>query len=129
MKTFLGLLLITLTALTSCEYEKFPVPPPPAPIDSTVVIKFSTDIQPIFTSYCISCHSGGQKPKLTSGNSYNSLFANNEIDTNNAASSYLYIKMTQDPPPAGSVMPMSGALSTTVTNKVLLWIQQGAKNN
>ena len=92
----------------------------------TTVIHFSADIQPMFTSNCVSCHDGNSAtPDLTVGNAYTELWANGDLDStvtpeNNKLYKYLI----------GTSKPSMSSHSTPAFNSnVLLWIQQGAKNN
>lgn len=120
-RTFL-LLLLSIT-IFSCEYEEI-VPPSTLPEN----VSFSMDIIPIFNQSCnaIGCHSvGGISPDLSEANAYTDIFDENLVDLSNAENSILYKRMTD----VQSPMPMSGILSETQTNKVLVWIREGAQNN
>jgi hypothetical protein len=113
----------SLALLTSCEYdtvvpEKF-VPPP---IDTTVVISFSTDIQPIFDAHCVTCHPSAFKPDLSPANSYNALISGNYVIAGNPVGSKLYTKCK----PGGS---MSSYCSAEQLDLISGWIYAGAKNN
>ena len=71
---FLILVLFTL-AISSCKYN-FIVPiEEEVPVDTIPEdqpVSYATQIQPIFTNKCISCHkSGGTAPNLVAGSSYN----------------------------------------------------------
>lgn len=85
-------------------------------------ISFASQIQPEFTSYCVSCHGGSVAPDLRETYSYNSLFAENQIDTVTPANSMLYKKVNAN----GS---MATYTNQSFANKVLKWIEEGAKNN
>ena len=117
---FLAVVLLALTALWSCEYEKIvPEPLPPA----TDTIYYSTDIQPIWNGGCAGCHGQGlTPPDLTAANSYNSLMNGGYINTADPAASEIYTVMAS----GGS---MSQYTDASEANIVLVWIQQGAKNN
>ncbi len=129
----ISLLIFVFALITSCEY-KYIEPAPVVVIDPTVPVSFTADIQPIFTSNCISCHAGSQSPDLTSANSFAALVTNatpatKYIDTATPSNSYLYQKLmgTQT---TGSQMPLGGSpLAQSKTDLVLTWITQGAKNN
>ncbi len=107
--------------LTSCEYDYIE----PVKVSAEDTVSFSNDIIPIFENSCLGggCHStGGISPDLTSTNAYNELFAKNQIDTLNPASSVLYEKII-------STGSMKNYTTPTEVNLILEWIKQGAKNN
>jgi hypothetical protein len=111
-----GLLLALLVLLSSCEKIKITT----AAVDPDSTWSLSADIQPIFTSNCITCHGGTRSPDLRSGKSFASL-TNGGYVTSPAESSKLYSKIT------GSD---HAARSTDAEKlKVLYWITQGALNN
>jgi len=56
---------------TSCEKYSYLVEPPT--IDTTKIIYYSKDIQPIFDAKCVSCHRGALAPDLRPDNSYEAL--------------------------------------------------------
>jgi len=88
--------------------------------DTTNLVKFATEIQPIFSAKCIGCHKGTRNPDLREGNSYAALTGGGYVNPP-ATSSKLYTMLN------------SGSHSSLTTqedkNKILLWISQGAKNN
>ena len=115
---FLFLVTVFLSACTSDTL----VPDVPSPDQP---VSFANDIQPVFNQGCnnTGCHSTGMvSPDLSSGKSYNSLFASNLIDTLQPSQSVLYTEMK-------SGGGMSSYCSQAQAELVLLWIQQGAKNN
>ena len=84
-------------------------------------VLFSTQIAPIFSSKCITCHTtGSQNPDLTPANAYNSLNSSRYINTSDPESSLIYTK------PSGS---HSQTYSSAEAALVLTWITQGAQNN
>lgn len=89
-------------------------------------VRFSTNIIPIFESRCLGCHdAGASQPVLASGVAYTNLTVTPGQYTNLAepATSLLYTTMTNTQNPHGNgPYADEGA-------KVLVWIQQGAKNN
>lgn len=116
---FLGVLLF------SCSYdyiaEEVVVPP-----DTTVDVLFSTQIAPIFTDKCVSCHkAGSQSPDLAAANAYNSLISKNLVNKTTPASSVIYTELN----PANTSVHAWKKYSATEAALVLTWIQQGAKNN
>jgi hypothetical protein len=94
-------------------------------VDTTVVINFSTQIQPAFTANCILCHKpGGISPDLTAGNAYASINSSKYINTSSPAQSLIYRR-------ASTSGGFSGHATLPSAQAALLlgWIQQGAKNN
>ena len=114
------LVAIVLTAsvigLSSCEKYTFS-PPTVDPVDT---VHFQTDIQPIFTANCITCHSTIVSPDLRPGNSYLALTSGHYVDPP-AETSRLYSHMISAGHTAKS--------SAVDKQKVLIWITQGALNN
>jgi hypothetical protein len=116
-------LLAGIFLFAACEYATITPdgpPPPPPPGDTT---SFSLEIQPIFDSKCLLCHSGATAPDLRAGKSYQSLFDNNMVVAGNPEQSILYTCLLS---PSGSMKDYSNA-----TNNALIynWIKEGAKNN
>ncbi len=96
---------------------------PAAPMDS---VRFSTDIIPIFNTNCVSCHApGATSPDLTPANAYNSLapIPGQYINLANPASSLLYTYLSE------TTSSHYGIATQAEQEKILTWIQQGAKNN
>jgi len=93
-----------------------------APVPPGKVFTLSGDVQPIFTSKCIGCHTAGvTNPDLTVGHSYNNLMTMNLVDTLNPAQSVIYVKITTG--------DMAGFCTPSDAQTILEWIKQGAKNN
>jgi hypothetical protein len=109
-------MFILIAGVYSCEkYSYLP------PVINTVdTLHFGTDIQPIFTGKCITCHGSITKPDLREGKAYISLTKGNYVDTPGETSK-LYAKMI-----SSGHEPKSSAADK---QKVLIWINQGAKNN
>jgi hypothetical protein len=105
----------TIFFLYSCVYDTYV----PEKINPNTPVNYATDIQPIFTKKCITCHGGATAPDLREGNSYASLTAGNYINTAAPNQSVLYIEMA----PNGG---MSSYTNASDAQLVLLWIQQGA---
>ena len=118
------IILLTISVgFFSCEYEQVE-PITELPTD----VSFQTDLIPIFNQSCntAGCHNaGGIAPDLSEGNAYTVLVNGNMLDMNNAENSILYKRMIDVQKP----MPLSGILSKSQTNKVLVWIREGALNN
>ena len=81
-------LIAAVEGFSSCEKYSYP---PPA-IDPNTTWHFQADIQPIFTSNCILCHSGPQFPNLSDGKSYLALTKGGLVKTP-AETSRLYLQM------------------------------------
>jgi hypothetical protein len=132
----LFLTLAVLLALPACsDLGDEPTAPPPDPPVETV--SFAADVQPIFDANCVGCHGEGGNAglDLRSGQSYTTLVgvaatesALNRVEPGDAAASWLYLKMTGQHD-AGTVMPPSGALDGTLTDRVRDWIEEGALDN
>ena|SRR5688572_9590071 len=122
-------MLFSVTAIwTSCEEDYVYVAPP-----AQGTMSFSADIQPILTANCSmsGCHDGDNyDPDLREGFSYTAMFnIPGCIDTIAPAGSDLYVRIN-DQVGAPGFMPDGGnRLPQSDINKVLLWIEQGAKNN
>jgi uncharacterized membrane protein len=107
------LLIFSVSLLaTSCTFEKAA----PLPVGCTNTMFFSTDIKPLFDTYCITCHfSGGSGPGDFS------LYA--DIKTYSETIKYR-VFVSKDMPQAGSPQ-----LSQDDLNKLKCWLDQGAPNN
>jgi hypothetical protein len=110
------LLIAAVEGFSSCEKYSF-LPPK---VNPDVTVLFATEIQPIFTSNCVSCHGGSQFPNLSVGKAYNSLTKGGLV-TAPGETSKLYVQMTSN--------SHSQRSSVTDKQKVLFWINQGALNN
>lgn len=125
-----GLSLYSIVTLTVVEF----------------VVSFSNDIQPIYNTYCTSCHSSVGPPlglDLTPGNSYAKTVGvaaqqttMNLIEPSAFALSYLWAKVrgVQDGFPfvgSGARMPMNGPPWVSPDEEALLvaWIDAGALDN
>lgn len=121
---FVILGLILFCSLDGCIYD-FIAPEDTTPIDTTTVISFATQIQPIFTENCIMCHkTGNLTPDLTSGNAYNQINSSKYINTSSPAQSLLYRRIT----PGGGFTGHKNVTSAQAA-LILIWIRQGSKNN
>ena len=131
MKTLKFLFTVVVIALLfgGCKYdfiveEEIPVVDPEDP--NAEQISFSSDILPIFTTgnNCTSCHSTGKTaPDLTATKAYSALISK-YVNTTSPEQSKIYTVPKSD---------VSGHSQKKYTANqaalVLLWIQQGAKNN
>ncbi|NOZ47589.1 MAG: hypothetical protein GXO79_12530 [Chlorobi bacterium] len=116
---FAGILIIGLI-FSSCE-KKTIIPDIPV-VDTTVVISFSADIQPIFDDNCVMCHVTGHASglDLTPGNSYQSIMDNNIVNIDTPNESLIYMKLNNGHYDNASISDY---------NLILTWITQGALNN
>jgi len=110
------LMIVVLVIITSCESYKYE----PSTVDRNAIWHLSTEIQPIFTSSCVSCHGGSLAPDLREGKSFLSLTRGGYVDLP-AEESKLYSTMTD-----GGHIPRSTDVEKL---KVLYWIEQGAEDN
>lgn len=106
---------------------------------TTNTVSFASEIQPIFTSSCISCHQTGGTSSflpLTTGVSYNNLVNQTSTYTTggtlvipgNSADSVLYKRISGNT--VGLQMPrLLAPLSTSDQNLIQTWIDEGANNN
>lgn len=124
-------LLVVVSMLVSCAKDEGPFGIVEIDTnDTSQVISYSNDIQPIFNAYCVSCHNvSHSKLNLLSTASYLQItsdgFSAPYIDLNNPEASILYKSLKGIP----TIMPPSGTISESDINKVLLWIKKGALND
>ena len=114
--------IFCMLVLYSCEYEFIEVPIG----DSADPVSFSEDILPVLTenNNCTVCHrSGSQKPYFTEDVAYHSIVPA-LIDTLQPDASRFYV-MPNPSSPEHSFKKYSQSEAAMV----LIWIQQGAKNN
>jgi hypothetical protein len=83
-------------------------------------VKFSTDVLPIF-SKCTGCHGGSQKPDLRADKAYSSLTSGGYYNLQTPEQSKIYLKL--------NASSHQGRATDVEIQKILLWIQQGAKND
>jgi hypothetical protein len=106
----------SMALLASCEKYAYQV----ETVDPVEPVSFQTQIQPVFTNNCITCHRGSRNPDLRAGSSYDAL-KNGGYVTQPAESSRLYLQIIS-----------SSHTAFTLDNEkqlILIWIQQGAENN
>jgi hypothetical protein len=94
-------------------------------------MSFSHDIIPIISTHCAisGCHTGANPTgflNLDSANAYHNLTTKGYITAGKASYSIMYTQMSNT---GGPIMPPTGQLDHTITDKVYCWIQQGASNN
>ena len=118
------LLFVFGLLLNACTYD-FIVKEELAPVDPTVDILFATQIAPIFTNGCVSCHkAGGQAPDLSAATAYANIKSMNLVSTATPTTSLIYTY-----PSPTSTLHTWKKYSAAEAQLVLTWIQQGAKNN
>jgi hypothetical protein len=100
----------------SCEKVVYP----PIEIEIPDSVSYSLDIQPIWDDKCVNCHGGSRDPDLRQENSYDALTNGGYINTSEPEESELMKKLygSHD----------SRALEAE-KQLILLWIEEGAKNN
>jgi hypothetical protein len=112
-----AILIFSTGAFVACEKYVYDKPK----IDQTIPVSFQTEVVPIFTSNCISCHGGTRNPDLRANKAYESLTTGGYISTSNPESSVIYQKIVSG--------HNSNGVSDTDKQKLLAWITQGAENN
>jgi hypothetical protein len=111
-----AILTAIIAGLSSCEKYSFI----PQKISTVDTVHFQADVQPIFSANCLSCHGATKAPDLRDGKSYAALTKGSYI-TLPGETSKLYTKMT-----GSDHSPRSSDIDK---QKVLIWINQGARNN
>ncbi len=108
---------------SSCTYDAYEAPEIILP---TEPISFVGQIEPIFSSKgCTGCHPSLANLDLSAGNAYESLMAKaSRVDTLNPEASLIYSKANPD-----GVDSHSSKYTPEQAKYVLIWIEEGAKNN
>jgi hypothetical protein len=118
MKNFLYFLLSGMFAaaifLGSCEKVVYP------PVEIPDSVSYKTDIQPIWDAKCLNCHGGKYSPDLREEVSYGELIDGGYINTENPGESKLIKKFEGT---------HKGRVTEAEKASILVWIEQGAKNN
>ncbi len=122
-KRSLFLIMVLLVAvLAGCKYNWILPEEDIDPNPGGEPVIYSTQIQPIFTAKCISCHNtGGTAPDLTEGKSYNQVVPEH-VNLTNPPESNIYKVPT-------SATWHTKKYSSSEAALVLIWIEEGAKNN
>lgn len=128
MKKLLQIVLVSSLSLLcfSCYYDELidrPIDIPEIP-DLPENVSFNTDVQPIFTTNCITCHTSSLSPDLRAGFSYNALVPSYVIAGNPENS-----KLFQNLPGIGHPLNVGFELSDKDVAIIYAWIEQGAENN
>ncbi len=114
---YFRVILLALSALfVSCEKFAYQV----ETVDPGVPVLFQTQIQPIFTNNCITCHKGSRYPDLRDGSSYESLTTGGYVNQP-GETSRLYTKIVSGSHTAFTI--------DAEKQLILTWINQGAQNN
>ena len=128
-KIFLIIAVLGL-AVGACDYA-FVIPEEAPPLDDgsgePVVVSFSEDILPIFNNdnHCTQCHNtGGTAPDLSAEKAYQSLNNSKYINTESPDQSLIYNYLI----PTATTHTRKH-YTATEAQYVLVWIEQGAKNN
>jgi hypothetical protein len=127
MKKFLFLCFMSgsmALLFNSCEKATIDQGSTTVPYDPNAVVQtmhFGTDILPIFSSNCISCHNS-QTPVLEASVAYANLM-NGYVVAGSPSTSLLYEKLTS------TNTTHLGRSSEAQQEKIRLWISQGALNN
>lgn len=121
MKTSLAVIILAGIALaTGCKHE---------PVLPERQVSFATEILPIIQTSCQhnGCH-GTQNTSEFTLLDYNDVMENGDVKPGNAADSDIYKVVTGRD---DEFMPLAPypALSKRQTTLLLVWIEQGAKNN
>jgi len=132
MKKKIIVFIILAVSVATCKKDSGPyvISPPLPPVP--VLISFTNEIQPILDSYCISCHDENHptlnlKPCCSWYELWTTGVSAPYLDTLNPAQSLLYERIDGTISPQ---MPIGGpTLTQSEMDKILQWIQEGAKNN
>lgn len=118
-----AILMLLTVIFSSCKYEQIELS-----VELPQNVSFQTELIPIFNQSCntIGCHNAnGIWPDLSEGNAFEAITTSGQLDLDTPENSKLYMRMIDMQSP----MPLSGILSKTQTDKVLVWIREGANNN
>ncbi len=127
-QVFIAMLAAML--MVSCEYEYITIetPTPPNPGDTTNpvdTVSFVAEIEPIFeNTSCTSCHTSSNPLNLTTGNAYNSIYANGVVTPGDPGTSKIY---TYPHPTTGTHYKNYASIDDS--DKIYIWIYQGALDN
>ena len=124
IKKFIFFIIVGM-AVSSCTYDF--IKEDTTPVNPDIQVSFSQQILPIFNTNnnCTSCHKpGGTSPDYTAANAFASIMSANVVNTAAPASSPLYAV----PSPTTGTHTWK-KYTAAQAQLILLWIQQGAKNN
>lgn len=120
------ILIITSTTFTSCYYDNEETLYPETPCDTVSSLSYSSDIVPVLSVNCYSCHSIVNAPVFGDGlvlEGYANLvtYLNNEPDVllNSVKQNGLALSMPRD----------GSKLAKCSISDLEIWIKQGKRNN
>jgi len=117
-------MILLAAVLAGCSYNWIMPEATVDPNPDGEPISYATQVQPIFTAKCVSCHNtGGTAPDLSSGKSFSQVVPG-YVNLTTPAQSEIYTF----PSPSTSVHSWK-KYSANEATLVLTWIQEGAKNN
>lgn len=126
MKFFKSLIFISfvMVMFAGCQYNWILPEETIDPNPGGEPISYATQVQPIFTAKCASCHNtGGTAPDLSTGKSYNQVVPG-QVNLSKPDQSPIYTF----PAPSTSVHSWKKYTANEAVI-ILTWIQEGAKNN
>lgn len=122
---FSSILVLSLTT-TSCYYDKEEILYPDLPCDTVSVMSYSSDVVPILSVNCYSCHSQVNAPIYGEGlaleghaNLIRYLFENPDVLLNSIKQNGQALAMPRD----------GSKLDKCSISNIEVWIKQGQKNN
>ena len=110
------ILIAAFAGFSGCEKYSF-MPPVINPVDT---ILFQTEVQPIFSAKCISCHGAIKAPDVRDSKAYAALINGGYVNKPGETSK-LYLKITGP--------EHSPRTSDADKLTILIWINQGALHN
>lgn len=127
MRSVLPILLVLILPLALVQCAR-----PKEGISCAGSISFHRDIIPIFQAHCAipGCHTGTNPTgylRLDSALAYSDLQSGSYFHAGQPGYSILYNQVTGGG--GASIMPPTGRLPDSLTNKIYCWIQQGALDN
>ena len=113
---FTGFFIIVLS---SCKHE--------TDVAMNPIVSFTNEIKPILNNNCTQsgCHGSENFTKIQLL-TYDDVIKNGGVGDGNALGTKLYKRITGK---GADIMPPSSPLNDLDIKRILLWIQQGAKNN
>lgn len=124
-KLFL-LAVVSLLVITGCKYsfiEEVVLPPIDGEGNGEETVSFASDVLPIFTSNCATCHAT-RNPVLTNSEAYNSIANAKYVNVTTPSSSYLIEHVGPD-----ATTHTQKHLTTAQAQVIMTWMAEGAKNN
>ncbi len=129
-----ALIIIVIASLSACTKDEGPVI-----IEEVKTVSYSTDIQPIFTNKCVTCHDQNHSTglNLKQDISYNLLVniastgysPTSRIKPFSKENSVLWHKVNNTGVYGGKMPQIGDALTSLEIQKIEKWITSGALNN